>query len=44
MRVIHDKCGSLLVNAGELVCILNVAKFSTDLCCQKQNLKVIKVI
>ena len=38
MRVIHDNCGSLLVNAGELVCILK-ATFSTDLCGQIQSLK-----
>ena len=36
MRVAHDKCGSLLVNTGELICML---KFSSDLSCQEQPLK-----
>ena len=39
MRSIHDKRGSLLVNARELVGMLK-ATFSTDLCCQKQMLKM----
>ena len=39
MRVAHDKCGSLLVNTGDLICMLK-ATFSTDLCRQKQLLKM----
>ena len=40
MRVTHDKCGSLLVNTGELICMLK----STDLCCLKQLLKMINAM
>ena len=43
MRVIHDKCGSVLVNAGDLVCMLK-ATFSTGLCCQKQTLNMINAM
>ena len=40
MRVAHDKCGSLLVNTGELICMLKATP-STDVCRQKQPLKMI---
>ena len=40
MRVIQDKCESLLVSEGELVCMLE-ATISTGLCCQNQTLKII---
>ena len=43
MRVTHDICRSLLVNKGELI-LSSKATFSTDLCGQKQPLKMINGI
>ena len=43
MRATHDKCRSLLVNTGELICMQKSA-FSADLCCQKQPLKMVNAI
>ena len=40
MRVTQDKCESLLDNTGELICMLK-SNIYTDLCCQKQPLKMI---
>ena len=39
----HDKCGNLLVNAGESVCMLK-SNISIELCCHKQQLKIINAI
>ena len=43
MRAAHDKCGNLQVNTGELICMLK-ATFSTDVCRQRQSLKMINAM